>query len=168
MKKKTSKKAKVSSKASDRRKAATKVIKVDYLARVEGEGALYLKYKKGQVEEVRLKIFEPPRFFEAFMQGRDFREAPDITARICGICPVAYQMSAVHAMEQALGVVVPEPLRQLRRLLYCGEWIESHVLHIYMLHAPDFLGLPDVMSMAKTNKTEVERGLRQKKRGNQI
>ena len=97
----------MSSKASDRRKAATKVIKVDYLARVEGEGALYLKYKKGQVEEVRLKIFEPPRFFEAFMQGRDFREAPDITARICGICPVAYQMSAVHAMEHVI-VLVPK------------------------------------------------------------
>ena len=65
---------------------------------------------------------------------------PDITARICGICPVAYQMSAVHAMEAALGVRVDGPLRALRRLLYCGEWIESHALHIYMLHAPDFLG----------------------------
>jgi len=152
----------------DRRQAATKVIKVDYLARVEGEGALFLKYQRGKVEEVRLKIFEPPRFFEAFLQGRDFSEAPDITSRICGICPVAYQMSAVHAMENAAGVVVPKGIRQLRRLLYCGEWIESHVLHIYMLHAPDFLGVPDVMTMARQYKDEVERGLRQKKRGNLI
>ncbi|MCL5670418.1 MAG: Ni/Fe hydrogenase subunit alpha, partial [Acidobacteria bacterium] len=71
-----------------------KSIKVDYLARVEGEGGLYVKVKDHQVVDVKLKIFEPPRFFEAFLRGRSFREAPDITARICGICPIAYQMSA--------------------------------------------------------------------------
>ena len=167
-KKKPPSKKKSKTSASDRRKATTKVIKVDYLARVEGEGALLLRYRKDKVEEVRLKIFEPPRFFEAFLEGRDFSEAPDVTARICGICPVAYQMSAVHAMEKAIGLVLPQPLRLLRRLLYCGEWIESHILHIYMLHAPDFLGYPDVMTMARKHKKEVERSLRQKKRGNQI
>src|SRR5512145_1770441 len=102
-------------------------IKVDYLARVEGEGALYIKIKDKAVSEVRLKIFEPPRFFEAFLRGRHFKEAPDITARICGICPIAYQMSAVHAMEDAFGMRVQGALRALRRLIYCGEWIESHV-----------------------------------------
>jgi coenzyme F420-reducing hydrogenase alpha subunit len=145
-----------------------RTIKVDYLARVEGEGGLYVKVKDRQVTEVQLKIFEPPRFFEAFLRGRSFREAPDITARICGICPVAYQMSAVHAMENALGVKVEGPLRELRRLIYCGEWIESHALHVYMLHAPDFLGYADAIQMAKDHAEVVQRGLRLKKTGNEI
>src|SRR5262245_37521468 len=146
----------------------TGTIKVDYLARVEGEGALYIKVKGGGVEEVRLKIYEPPRFFEAFLRGRHYGEAPDITSRICGICPVAYQMSAVHAMEDAFGVKVAGQLRALRRLIYCGEWIESHSLHIYLLHAPDFLGYEDAMRMAKDHRAIVERGLRLKKAGNEI
>ncbi len=146
----------------------TRTIKVDYLARVEGEGALHIKIKNNQVTDVQLKIFEPPRFFEAFLRDRSYREAPDITARICGICPVAYQMSAVHAMEDALGVAVSDPIRALRRLIYCGEWIESHVLHIYMLHAPDFLGYPDAIQMAKDHADVVQRGLQLKKAGNAL
>lgn len=143
-------------------------ISVDYIARVEGEGALKVVISNGLVENVELKIFEPPRFFEAFLRGRDFREAPDITARICGICPVAYQMSAVQAMEQACGVDVPSQIQNLRRLLYCGEWIESHALHIYMLHAPDFLGFEGAIDMAREMPGIVERGLQLKKAGNQI
>jgi coenzyme F420-reducing hydrogenase alpha subunit len=146
----------------------TRTIKVDYLARVEGEGALYLKIKGDTVADCRLKIFEPPRFFEAFLRGRHFTEAPDITARICGICPVAYQMSSVHAMESICGVTVGGPLRDLRRLIYCGEWIESHVLHIAMLHAPDFLGYPDAIAMAKDHPDVVNRALKLKKLGNEI
>ena len=146
----------------------TRTIKVDYLARVEGEGALLVKIKDGAVTDVKLKIFEPPRFFEAFLRGRDFREAPDITARICGICPIAYQMSAVHAMEDACGVTLDGQLRALRRLIYCGEWIESHTLHIYMLHAPDFLGYESAIHMAKDHAAIVQRGLQLKKAGNQI
>jgi len=145
-----------------------KTIKVDYLARVEGEGALHISIKDSRVEDVRLEIFEPPRFFEALLRGRAFTETPDIVARICGICPVAYQMSAVHAFEQILGLSVSGALRDLRRLLYCGEWIESHVLHIYMLHAPDFLGYPGVIEMAKDHPGIVERGLQLKKAGNAI
>ncbi len=143
-------------------------IKVDYLARVEGEGALYIKIKGGAVEDVRLKIFEPPRFFEAFLRGRHYSEASDITSRICGICPIAYQMSAVHAMEDAFGVKVDGQLRALRRLIYCGEWVESHSLHIFLLHAPDFLGYEDAFAMAKDHRAVVERGLRLKKAGNEI
>jgi sulfhydrogenase subunit alpha len=146
----------------------TRTIKVDYLARVEGEGALYVRVKGDRVEEVRLRIFEPPRFFEALLRGRAFEEAPDITARICGICPVAYQMSAVAAMERALGIRVEGPLRELRRLLYCGEWIGSHTLHIAMLHAPDFLGYEDAMQMAKDHPKEVQRALGLKQAGNEI
>lgn len=145
-----------------------RTIRVGALARVEGEGALYVKVKGGQVAEVRLNIFEPPRFFEALLRGRDFREAPDITARICGICPIAYQMSAVHALENALGVRVDGALRDLRRLIYCGEWIESHALHVVMLHAPDFLGYPDGIRMAQDHPEAVRRGLQIKKVGNEI
>ena len=145
-----------------------KTIKVDYLARVEGEGSLDVSIRDGKVEDVRLGIFEPPRFFEAFLRGRAFGEAPDITARICGICPVAYQMSACHAMEDALGVTVDGPLRELRRLLYCGEWIESHTLHVYMLHAPDFLGYAGAIEMARDHAEIVQRGLKLKKAGNDI
>lgn len=147
---------------------ARRTIKVNYLARVEGEGGLKVVVRDGAVESAELSIFEPPRFFEALLRGRAFTEAPDITARICGICPVAYQMSAVHAMENAVGVAVTGPLRDLRRLLYCGEWIESHTLHIYMLHAPDFLGYAGAIDMARDHAEVVRRGLALKKAGNEI
>ena len=146
----------------------SRTIKVDYLARVEGEGALLVKIKGEQVTDVKLKIFEPPRFFEAFLRGRKFDEAPDIAARICGICPIAYQMSACHAIEDAFGIKITGPIRDLRRLIYCGEWIESHALHVYLLHAPDFLGYEDAIRMAKDHPDEVKRGLRLKKTGNEI
>jgi coenzyme F420-reducing hydrogenase alpha subunit len=145
-----------------------KTIRVDTLARVEGEGGLYIKLVGERVADVKLKIYEPPRFFEAFLRGRHFSEAPDITARICGICPVAYQMSAVHAIERALGIEIDPAVRLLRRLFYCGEWIESHALHVFMLHAPDFLGYPDVIAMAKDHPAVVERALRLKKIGNRM
>src|SRR3974377_1393744 len=136
---------------SRRRPAVAKrrTIVTDYLARVEGEGAMTVKLAGDQVEQVELRIFEPPRFFEAFLRGRSYFEPPDITARICGICPVAYQTSAVNAIESLCGVEVPEPIRMLRRLLYCGEWIGRHALHVYMLHAPDFLGYESAIELAQ-------------------
>jgi coenzyme F420-reducing hydrogenase alpha subunit len=150
------------------KRGTTRTITVDYLARVEGEGSLTIKLTGDTATEVRLGIFEPPRFFEAFLRGRAHHEAPDITSRICGICPVAYMMSACHAMENALGLHVDGPLRALRRLLYAGEWIESHGLHVFLLHAPDFLGYPDAMAMAKDHGDWVKKGLRIKKAGNAI
>lgn len=146
----------------------SRTVKVDYLARVEGEGGLLVKIKDDKVVDAKLNIFEPPRFFEAFLRGRHFEEVPDITARICGICPVAYQMSSCHAIESAFGVHVGGALRELRRLLYCGEWIESHVLHVFMLHAPDFLGYQDAIQMAKDHPDLVKKALRLKKLGNEI
>ena len=143
-------------------------IVVDYLSRVEGEGGVEVRIKGDRVEDVKFRIFEPPRFFEAFLRGRHFSEAPDITSRICGICPVAYQMSAVAAMEKALGIEVGDQIRSLRRLLYYGEWIESHSLHVYLLHAPDFLGYDDALRMARDYPEAVRRGLRLKKAGNEL
>src|SRR5271166_6199202 len=147
---------------------ATKTILVDYLARVEGEGALDLQVKDGRVTSAQFKIFEPPRFFEAFLRGRGYAEVADIVARICGICPIAYQMSAVHAIENAFGAKVDGQLRALRRLIYCGEWIESHGLHVVMLHAPDFLGFPDGIAMARDHGEAVRTGLALKKAGNEL
>lgn len=137
--------------------AQTRTIAVDLVARVEGEGALRVTVKGDTIQDVELRIFEPPRFFEAFLQGRHYSEVPDIVARICGICPVAYQMSAVHALEQLFGFRVEGTLRDLRRLIYCGEWIESHALHVYLLQAPDFLGYESGIAMAKDHETVVTR-----------
>ena len=146
----------------------TREMTVGTLARVEGEGAMRVVVDAGTVREVQLRIYEPPRFFEALLRGRAHTEPPDITSRICGICPVAYQLSACLALEDALGVVVPPEVRLLRRLLYCGEWIESHALHIYLLHLPDFLGYPGAIEMSADHREEVQRGLRLKRAGNDL
>ena len=150
------------------RTPASRALKVEALTRVEGEGAMYVEIHDGQVRDVQLRIYEPPRFFEAFLRGRRYTEPPDITARICGICPVAYQMSSVQAIEAACGVTVDGPLRDLRLLLYFGEWIESHALHVYMLHAPDFLGYENAVALAADHRPIVERGLALKKTGNDL
>ncbi|MGO9342678.1 MAG: Ni/Fe hydrogenase subunit alpha [Acidimicrobiales bacterium] len=148
--------------------SSSRSIGVEGLARVEGEGSLRVEVRDGEVTEVALEIFEPPRYFEAMLVGRHFTEAPDITARICGICPVAYQMSACAAMEDACGVGVNEAINRLRRLLYCGEWIQSHSLHIHLLHAPDFLGYSDAVELAEHERAAVERGLDIKRTGNLV
>jgi sulfhydrogenase subunit alpha len=148
--------------------ARTRTIKTDALARVEGEGAMYVRIRDGEVDDVRLEIYEPPRFFEAFLRSRKFSEVPDITARICGICPVAYMTSAFNAIEDALGVEVDEGIKVLRRLMYCGEWIESHALHVFLLHAPDFLGFESAWTMAREHREVVEGGLRIKAVGNDL
>ena len=146
----------------------SRTIKVEALTRVEGEGGLHVTLDGDVVRSVKLSIYEPPRFFEAFLKGRALEEVPDVTARICAICPVAYQMSAVHALEQALDVVISPEIRRLRRLLYCGEWIESHALHMHLLHAPDFFGVASGIDLAAKYPNEVNRGLRLKKHGNEL
>jgi coenzyme F420-reducing hydrogenase alpha subunit len=145
-----------------------RTLAVGALTRVEGEGALRVNLRDGLVDCVELNIYEPPRFFEAFLRGRAHTEAPDLTARVCGICPVAYQVSACNAIEDACGVTIEPELAVLRRLLYCGEWIHSHALHIYLLHVPDFLGYPDAISLAKDRPELIERGLALKRAGNRI
>ena len=141
---------------------------VPTLTRVEGEGAMHVVVRDGVVDDVQLEIYEPPRMFEAFLRGRAHHEPVDITARICGICPVAYQMSAAHAIERLAGVTVDGPIRDLRRLLYCGEWIESHVLHMAFLHAPDFLGVDSGITIARDEPELMTEVLHLKKTGNRI
>lgn len=142
--------------------------RVPTLTRVEGEGALHVAVDDGAITDLRLEIYEPPRFFESFLRGRGFGEPVDITARVCGICPVAYQMSAASALEAIAGATVAGELRDLRRLLYAGEWIESHVLHIGFLHAPDFLGAASGIELAGRHPELIEKVLRLKKVGNDI
>ena len=143
-------------------------ITLPVLARVEGEGTLELRVHDGEIEDLRLRIFEPPRMFEKLLEGRDYSEVPDMVARICGICPVAYQMSAVHALESLFGVRPTEWIRAMRRVMYCGEWIQSHSLHIHMLAAPDFLGFPGMVEMAQRHPDEVRRGLMLQALGNDL
>lgn len=143
-------------------------INIPMLARVEGEGALHLRVSDGQITSLKLQIFEPPRLFEKFLQGRHYTEVVDIVARICGICPVAYQMSAVQALEQLAGFSPDTGLHALRRLMYCGEWIESHSLHIHLLAAPDFLNFNSVTEMAEQYPDQVRRGLRLQGLGNAL
>jgi sulfhydrogenase subunit alpha len=145
-----------------------RTIEVSALTRVEGEGALRVLLDGDKVLDVELAIYEPPRFFEALLKGRPLEDTPDITARICGICPVAYQMTCIHALEKILGVEISPEIRSLRRLLYCGEWIESHGVHMHLLHIPDFFGCESSMDLARTYPKEVTRGLRLKKIGNQL
>lgn len=142
--------------------------RVDMLTRVEGEGSLTLRVAGGEVIEARLGIFEAPRYFERLVVGRTPDEVIDIVARICGICPVAYQMSAVHAFESLFEIQIDPAVRLLRRLFYCGEWIESHALHIYLLHAPDFLGYPSAIELARDHRAIVERALTMKRTGNRL
>ncbi len=144
-----------------------RLIKSDHLARVEGEGGVVIEIEGGRVSKVHMRIFEAPRFFEAFLKGRPYQDVIDFTARICGICPVAYQMSAVHAIEKIFGVMVSPQVKKLRRLLYCGEWIESHALHVYLLQGPDFYGLESAWAGKEYLET-AKRGLKFKKLGNDI
>lgn len=143
-------------------------INVPVLARVEGEGALDLRIDDGNITDLKLRIFEPPRYFEKFLEGRSYRDVLDTVARICGICPVAYQMSAVQAMESIFKAEVTPWTHAMRRVMYCGEWLQSHSLHIHMLAAPDFLGVNSIVEMARDNDEAVRRGLRLQSLGNDL
>ncbi|MGD9708392.1 MAG: nickel-dependent hydrogenase large subunit, partial [Halothiobacillaceae bacterium] len=143
-------------------------IHVPALTRVEGEGALRLRIEQGRIETLALNIFEPPRYFEKFLEGRRYTEVLDIVARICGICPVAYQMSAASALEDAFGLDPGPWVQAMRRVFYCGEWIQSHALHIHLLAAPDFLGYGSAVAMAADHPEVVRRGLSLQGLGNDL
>lgn len=143
-------------------------IHVPAMTRVEGEGSLKLRIENGRIEELALDIFEPPRYFEKFLEGRRYHEVIDTVARICGICPIAYQMSAAQALENAFGMQPSQWVRNMRRVFYCGEWLQSHALHVHLLAAPDFLGFDSVIGMAEEHPDAVRRGLRLQGLGNDL
>lgn len=143
-------------------------IEVPVLARVEGEGALELDIEQGSITNLKLRIFEPPRFFEKFVETHTCDDVIDMVARICGICPVAYQMSAAQAFERLFEVDPGPWVRAMRRVMYCGEWLQSHALHIHLLAAPDFLGFGNAIEMAEKYPDEVRRGLMLQTLGNDL
>lgn len=127
-----------------------------------------LEVSGGAITQLELRIFEPPRLFERLLEGRSYTELLDIVARICGICPVAYQMSAVQATEQCFGIVPSDWVKRMRRLFYCGEWLESHSLHVHFLALPDVLGHASALDMAQTHAAVLERGLKLQSIGNRL
>ncbi len=143
-------------------------IRVPVLTRVEGEAALNLRIHDGRIEQAELHIFEPPRLFEQLLVGREYHEVPDFVARICGICPVAYQMSAATALEGIFALDAGDWVTRMRRVFYCGEWIQSHALHIHLLALPDFLGFRSAPEMARVYPDAVRRGLALQALGNDL
>ena len=143
-------------------------IHVDHVTRVEGHGNIVVNVKKGKIEECRWEVVEAPRFFEAFVRGRNYLEISHIVSRICGICSVGHTLASLQATEAALGVQISEQTRLLRRILIQGENLQSHSLHFYLLAAPDFVGAPSVVPLVKTHPEVVLRALRMKKLANDL
>lgn len=146
----------------------SKTIKVDYMARVEGEAALEVEVDGKEIKKLVVDVFEPPRFFQGFLIGRKFDEVPDLVSRICGICPVSHQITSIQAIENAMGITPSQQVKELRKLFAISQFIQSHSLHIYMLALPDFLGYESILAMADDYKHVVERALRLKRLGNDL
>ena len=142
---------------------STVKINVHHVTRVEGHGNIVVDTRKGEIKECRFDVVEAPRFFEAFVRGRPYHELSHITSRICGICSVGHSTASLRATENALGVELTDQAVLLRKLLFHGEILDSHILHTYYLVAPDFLGVPSVIPLAATHREVVERALRMKK-----
>ncbi len=143
-------------------------IDVKHVTRVEGHGNLSVRVRDGEITHLDLAIVESPRFFESFLRGRSFREAPHITCRICGICSVGHTTAAVKGVEAACGIEVTPQTVALRKLLFYGEQLQSHLLHLYFLAVPDFLGVGSVVPLAQTHPEVVKRALRMKRLANDL
>ncbi|NDJ52529.1 MAG: Ni/Fe hydrogenase subunit alpha [Chloroflexi bacterium] len=138
-------------------------VDVHHVTRVEGHGNIVVDVVDGQLERCEFAIVETPRFFEAMLRGRPYQEASHITSRICGICAVGHATTSLRATENALGISPSQQTVLLRKLNFFGEILDSHVLHVYMLVAPDFLGVGSVIPLARTAPEVVLRALRMKK-----
>lgn len=147
-------------------KSKTYTIDVNYVTRVEGHGRIIVNTKEGVVKEVKLSITEANRFFENFVKGMQPAEVPWIVSRICGICCVGHQLTATKAVESALGIQVGPQTVLLRKLLTESQFLQSHVLHVYFLAVPDYLGVKSVLPLAKSHPDVVKRALRLKKLAN--
>ncbi len=143
-------------------------INVKHLTRVEGHGNISVNVRDGEITKLELAIVESPRFFESFLRGRSWREAPHITCRICGICSVGHTTASVHAMEAACGIHVSAQTDRLRKLILFGEELQSHWLHLYFLAMPDYLGVGSVIPLATSHPDVVKRALRMKKLANDM
>ena len=144
-------------------KATNLNVNVHHLTRVEGHGDIVVDVQNGEIKKCQFEVVEAPRFFEAFVRGRPYTEVNHITSRICGICSVGHSTTSVEATEKALGVELTEQARLLRKLIFHGEIMDSHILHTYYLVAPDFLGIDDVVPLLEMNPDVLMRALRMKK-----
>lgn len=147
---------------------SSRKIEIGYVARVEGEAGLKIKVSVGQIKELVLDVWEPPRFFEGFLVGRKYYEVPDLVARICGICPVSHMLTALKALEKALGINPSQQTRSLRRLMALSQILASHLVHLYMLALPDYLGYESVVGMMPDYGEEIGRLLRMKTVANDL
>lgn len=143
-------------------------VDVHYITRVEGHGNIKVDVQNGEIKECILDIVEAPRFFEAMLKGRHYDEAALITSRICGICSAGHQLASLAASEDAFGIKISRQEQLLRRLLNVGEYFESHVLHVYFLAVPDFVGAKSVLPLVNTHKDIVVRALQMKKLGHHV
>jgi len=143
-------------------------IEVHDVTRVEGHGNIVLNVKAGKIEELRLEITESPRFYEAMLVGRKWYEATHITCRICGICSIGHTSASINSLENGLGVQVSQQTELLRRIAHAGETLQSHLLHVYFLAAPDLLGAPSVFPLIETHADVVKRALRLKRLANDM
>ncbi|MCL6584166.1 MAG: nickel-dependent hydrogenase large subunit [bacterium] len=147
----------------------SKTISIDYLARTEGESGLMVKIAEGgDVQEIKLKIFEPPRFFEGFLVGRKYSEAGDIVSRICGICPISHLTTSLQAVEDAMGIMPSPQTRRLRRLMCVSQVVASHIIHLYMFVLPDYFGYPGFAEMMPEFKKETDYLLAMKEAVNNV
>lgn len=143
-------------------------INIEHLARVEGEGSVRVEIKNGEVKDLKLNIWEPPRFFEGFLVGRRLDEVPDIVARICGICPVSHMTTAIRALEKASGFAAPEETEKIRKIMALSQMLSSHLVHLYMLVLPDFRRASSAVGMLPEFKPLLERFLRMKEAANSV
>ncbi len=143
-------------------------INVEYLTRVEGHGNIVVNVEEGKLDTCRLDIVESPRFFEGMLRGRSIFEAQHITSRICGICACGHTLASIQAAEDALGITPSEQTIKLRKLLLHLEMLDSHILHIYFLVAPDLLGVKSVVPLIESHNKVVRRALRLKKTCNDV
>ncbi len=144
-------------------------LRVDYITRVEGEGGIEIDLdEQRRLLDARVTIFEPPRFFEGIVLGRRCEEIVDIVARICGLCPVTYQLGTLLAIERILGLEISRQAQLLRKVFALSQYLGSHGIHVFFLALPDYLGYDDIFEMAGEHRDLVNRGLRLKKLGNDI
>ncbi|HSQ78496.1 MAG TPA: Ni/Fe hydrogenase subunit alpha, partial [Nitrospirota bacterium] len=147
---------------------STRTIDIHHISRVEGHGNILITIRDGKLEQARWEVVETPRFFEAMLVGKKWENAPWISGRICGICSIGHTLASIRAVENAFGIVPTEQTRKLRLLLKHMETLQSHVLHLYFLAAPDFLNVGSVFPLIDSHPDVVQRAARMKQLANDV
>ena len=139
---------------------------VHHVTRVEGHGNIVVNMKDGVLQDSFFRVVEAPRYFESFCRGHRYDEMSFITSRICGICGVGHTLTSLKASEAAMGVHVSDQTVALRKLLADASFLQSHVLHLYFLVAPDLAGVGSVIPLVEAAPEIVKRALKLKQLAN--